>query len=396
LRLTEIRRLYKIFKTAATYTFARFLLVTLIVVTGFSISTTVYAAPVSNGLPMISDFRVSPSIIDAGSSATLLWDVDNVLSVTVDHGIGKVSSKGEARVSPPYTTTYRITTSNEAGIRERYITLSVNPAMVETGDIIGVDPVTGRNAEIDLTWEQLCLATGYEIQIAKDRNFTQRVNPAVNNSGAIAAVIGSIPMNMDAFNMNSPAAWIAPGVLEAGHTYYWRARTARSATGQYAISPWSDAKPFTVQPGFPVRTDYYGIQAFNPANGCLGCPTKPVSFSWSGYPATTKYRFILARDSQLQNIIVEAFTTTTSYALNEALEYDTSYFWQVMAVEPIPSDPSSLFTFHTESAPKQLTQQVPVASTGETPAWAWVVIIASGILLVVVVFLVARAGGKKY
>ena len=30
----------------------------------------------------------------------------------------------------------------------------------------GADPVTGRNEQIDLSWEQLCLSTSYELQIA--------------------------------------------------------------------------------------------------------------------------------------------------------------------------------------------------------------------------------------
>ncbi len=50
----------------------------------------------------------------------------------------------------------------------------------------GADPVTGRNGQVDLAWEQLCLATGYELQIAKDQDFTLRINPAVNSAGAIS------------------------------------------------------------------------------------------------------------------------------------------------------------------------------------------------------------------
>ena len=121
----------------------------------------------------------------------------------------------------------------------------------------GADPVTGRNEQIDLRWEQLCLATGYELQIAKDRDFTLRINPAVNSAGTIAAVTGSILLDMDETNMTNPAAWIAPGALpEAGAIYYWRIRVYRSATGQLAYSPWSEARSFTVKAGFIVNTPY--------------------------------------------------------------------------------------------------------------------------------------------
>ena len=46
--------------------------------------------------------------------------------------------------------------------------------------LVGADPVTGRNQQVDLSWEQLCLSTGYELQIAKDQNFTLRIDPSVN------------------------------------------------------------------------------------------------------------------------------------------------------------------------------------------------------------------------
>ena len=48
--------------------------------------------------------------------------------------------------------------------------------------LVGADPVTGRNQQIDLAWEQLCLAPGYELQIAKDKDFTLRINPAINSA----------------------------------------------------------------------------------------------------------------------------------------------------------------------------------------------------------------------
>jgi hypothetical protein len=138
--------------------------------------------------------------------------------------------------------------------------------------LVGADPVTGRNQQIDLAWEQLCLATYYQLQIAKDAAFTLRINPALNNGNSIASVTGSILLRMDAANMTSPAAWIAPGALpEAGAIYYWRVRAARSATGQIAASPWSAVRSFTVKAGFIVNTPYYGVQLLAPNNGCIGC-----------------------------------------------------------------------------------------------------------------------------
>ncbi len=37
---------------------------------------------------------------------------------------------------------------------------------------ISSDPVSGQNEEVDLRWEQLCLSSEYQVQIAKDPGFT--------------------------------------------------------------------------------------------------------------------------------------------------------------------------------------------------------------------------------
>ncbi len=119
---------------------------------------------------------------------------------------------------------------------------------------------------------------------------------------------------MDTADTLYPALLYPPGNLEAGHTYYWRVRVTQAATGQRILSGWSEPKSFTVRPGFATRADYASVHAFTPSNGCAACPVKPVSFSWSGYQGTSKYRFLLARDSQLQDVVVDGITSATSYA----------------------------------------------------------------------------------
>ena len=255
--------------------------------------------------------------------------------------------------------------------------------------IAGADPVTGRNEQIDLHWEQLCLATGYELQIAKDKDFTLRINPAVNSAGTISAVTGSILLDMDSTNMTNPAAWIAPGALpEAGAIYYWRIRVYRSATGQLAYSPWSEARSFTVKAGFIVNTPYYGVQLLSPSNGCSGCRVKPASFSWSPWKGATRYQFDLARDSEFKELVVTATTTTTGYEHTGALDYGANYFWRVKALEvngqEIPSDWSATFSFQTEPAP---TPEKPAAGETATPLWVWAVIALGAALLIVALIL---------
>lgn len=326
-------------------------------------------------LPEIASFTVSPANIGSGSSATLTWSVSNAASVDIDHGIGSVGEQGQIQVNPAYTTTYKITAMNNAGVRSRSITLDVsyNQPVTDSG-MVNCDPVTGRNASIDMAWEQLCLSSKYQVQIARDPGFTLKVY----DSGI-----------MDPADVTAPAFWYPPGNLEAGHTYYWRVRTRQAATGQYLVSPWSDPQSFTVRPGYAVRADSYGMQALTPVNGSTGWPVSPASFSWSGYPDISKYRFILAQDPQLQNIVVEEFTSTTSYGLKGSLDYETAYYWQVTAVEPVPSDPSAVFIFQTTEAP-----EVVVFASGSDassiPPWALAVIIAGILLISITLFLIIR------
>ncbi len=259
--------------------------------------------------------------------------------------------------------------------------------------LVGADPVTGRNQQIDLSWEQLCLSTGYELQVAKDQNFTLRINPEISSAGHIAAVTGSIYLDMDDTNMTSPAAWIAPGALpEAGAIYWWRIRTYKSATTQLAWSPWSAARTFTVKAGFIVTTPYYGVQLLSPNNGCQSCKTKPLAFSWSPWKEATKYQIDVAKDSEFKQLVVSATTTTTGYEYANALDYSTNYFWRVKALEVngqnIPSDWSATFSFTTEAVP---AIPAPPPATPAIPVWVWVLIAIGAVLVIVVLILIMKS-----
>ncbi|MDD5313388.1 MAG: hypothetical protein PHO26_10170, partial [Dehalococcoidia bacterium] len=273
--------------------------------------------------------------------------------------------------------------------------------------LVGADPVTGRNQQIDLSWEQLCLATVYQIDVAKDKDFTLRV---ITDVGAIGNTIpsytagvgtvltpGVISSNFQHILVapavvTSPATWLAPGALpEAGAIYYWRVRVAQSATGQWATSQWSETRSFTVKAGFIVNTPYYGVQLLSPNNGCLGCKVKPASFSWSPWKEATKYEFVLAKNSEMTEVVKQATTTTTGYEFDGTLDYSTNYFWRVRALEVngqnIPSDWSATFSFQTEPEPA-----APAAPPAEpaTPMWVWVIIAIGAILVIVTLILIFK------
>lgn len=249
---------------------------------------------------------------------------------------------------------------------------------------VGNDPVTGQNEEIDLRWEQLCLSSEYQVQIAKDSGFTL----VVLDTGPFApASLGSPGAYYPAGGRaTSPSSLTTLANLEAGHTYYWRARVRLAATGQHMLSPWSEVESFTVKSGARASTLSYGIQPMYPNNGLNIYPVKPVSFIWSPLNDTTKYSFVLARDAAMTEVVKEAVVNTTAYSYDSELEYGQVYFWRVMALEPTPSDWSATFTFQTKTLPPSAS--APPAVTLQAPPWAWAVIVIGLILLITIIVLI--------
>ncbi len=98
-------------------------------------------------------------------------------------------------------------------------------------------------------------------------------------------------------------------------------------------------------------------------NGQLGVdPAKPMTFSWSPFKETTKYRLVVARDAAMTQPIIDVEVAGTQYVYNGKLDYMTNYFWRVMALEPAPSDWSATFSFQTMAEP--VPQSPPPSQTG--------------------------------
>jgi hypothetical protein len=276
------------------------------------------------------------------------------------------------------------------------------PALItEDKTLIGCDPVSGRAQEVNLCWEQLCVASEYDIEIAKDAAFTIKVvdwatesctadflAPADVTSPCVffpAGGFAAVDAESDNEAMGSAIAFY--GNLECGHTYYWRVKARRCATTQVIRSPWSEVRSFTVKAGLPVVSPYLGLQLLAPNNGCLGCPVKPASFSWSPFKETTLYKFVLAKDAAMTQVVKEAEVPTTAYEYDGTLDYSTNYFWRVMSEQPAPSDWSATFSFQTEPAPVTTT---PTPTSQPTPIWVWVVIAIGAILVIVTLILIFK------
>ena len=218
------------------------------------------------------------------------------------------------------------------------------PRLIEPEDraAFGCDPVSGRNQEVDLGWQQLSLADAYEIKIARDEAFSLPITEAEPQAN---------PYYKPAV-ATSPAYRILPGILpEANSTYYWRVRVRQAATGQVIRSHWSEKGNFSIKAGLPVVSPHLGAQALKPAHGTSNIPVSSATFSWTPFKGVTEYELVLAKDSALTDIVVRESLPTTAYRYGGRLDYGTGYFWQVAGTKPLPSEPSPVFSFTTAARP---------------------------------------------
>jgi hypothetical protein len=131
----------------------------------------------------------------------------------------------------------------------------------------------------------------------------------------------------------------------------------------------------------PVHSNI-NTQLLSPNNLSLDCPVDRPSFSWSPTKdVTTKFKFVLAKDAAMTQVVKEAEVTGTRYDYDGKLDYGTNYYWRVMAVEVIPRDWSATFSFQTEAAPP------PRESEAQSVAWHKALI-----AIIIVVVIAASAG----
>ncbi len=83
--------------------------------------------PGAGGLPRIIRFTPSPMDLEAGSSSTLSWLVENADQVAIS-GLGTVGLTGQAPVSPNSNTLYTLTATNAFGSVSSTVGINVRPA----------------------------------------------------------------------------------------------------------------------------------------------------------------------------------------------------------------------------------------------------------------------------
>lgn len=251
--------------------------------------------------PVVKSFDVNPSTITQGQTATLQWNVSGAKSVSIEPGIGTMSSVGTQSISPSTSTTYTLSATNGAGSTTSTTTVVVtvkNPPVITgfTANPGNITPgqsstlqwnVTGATS-VTIDQDIGTVSSSGTLPITPTKDVTFHI-VATNSAGSITATATVIvamagPPVIQDFS-------VTPHIVYAGKpsTLQWDVMGTTSVTIDQGIGTVCSAGTVTVSP--PIST-MYTLTATNsnsnitktayitviPGQSSTGLPTAPT---WS-------------------------------------------------------------------------------------------------------------------
>lgn len=303
-------------------------------VTGSSLSvtpasTTTYILTASNGAgsvtasvtvtvsvsappPTINSFIAAPSTITAGQSATLSWIVSNATSISIDNGIGAVTSPGFVTVNPSASTTYTLTAFGPGGSATASATVAVVTACAVNGgtpsptlfiaNTGGVLPAQGS------WWVQqftVPAQSTFDFRIAADYVIQAGIFTADQYS-AFTNNQSYVGYGLFDRNYGTQSVTLAPG------TYYVGIRNVANGSNTYTLEL---DLPMSI-PGATLLDTYLNeAQYVSPNGGKL----------WQPFTVQCGYRYLIdGSNSGLQSYVIEA-SQLSAFQNGQAFYYYTDY-----------------------------------------------------------------------
>jgi photosystem II stability/assembly factor-like uncharacterized protein len=158
---------------------------------------------------------------------------------------------------------------------------------------------------INLDWETLNGATSYQWQCDYDTDFS------------------SVPEGLEDTTQASSAHL---PFLEPATTYYCRVR-ARAPVH----SPWSKRWSFTTSPDMDTIT----LRLESPAAGASDVPVKPI-FQWTAVASADAYELLVSTNDDFSSPVItkndDGVISTNAWQCDVSLDYDTTYYWKIRAI----------------------------------------------------------------
>ncbi len=104
-------------------------------------------------VPTISSFVATPASVSAGQSSVLSWSVSGATSLSIDNGVGSVSTVATKPVTPVQTTTYTLSAVNSGGTSTAQVTVTVKASDTQPPSAPTItSDVAKSSTEVDLMW----------------------------------------------------------------------------------------------------------------------------------------------------------------------------------------------------------------------------------------------------
>ena len=259
---------------------------------------------------------------------------------TVDFDIQNITATSVQVGEFEYETTYywRVRALNETGAGQwsavRSFTTEDEPVeLPDAPELISpADSATGLSViSVNLTWSWVSGADTYEVQLWRTPDF----EPSNSVLWVSAMIDTFIP---------------SPG-LDYATTYYWRAR----AENQAGAGEWSAVRSFTTEDA-PLEAPEAPLLA-SPDNAATDLPIDELTFRWFSVEQADNYNLQLAStdDFAPAALLLDMNELSDTTAQAGELEYESTYFWRVRAVNAAgPGEWSIARYFITEDEPLQV------------------------------------------
>jgi hypothetical protein len=244
-----------------------------------------------------------------------------------------------------------------------------------SNSVIPVDSITGEISDIEFEWQHPSLPIGYDLWIAKDKELTQTV---------IKQSMNLRTPSFTKWTLSSPDK----SALEFGSNYYWRVRVNRNDYYEKGDGQWSTPMLFsTAAKPAPQPPQPTSPTPLSPINNAVDVNMSP-RFSWAPVPGVAEYEFTLARDQNLQQLIINRTTSEIFFDYNGKLDPGNTYFWQVRTTKPFISQPSQILSFTIVVKDSDAPQATNPLTT--IPLWLWIIAAFLLVAILVAVLVVIR------
>jgi len=161
----------------------------------------VITPPTSTSAPVVVSFTAAPTSIAVGNSATLSWNITGATTVTINNGVGAVSSVASSVVSPTQTTTYTLTASNGGGSTTASATVTVTAVSAPPTTPTLISAVAESSTEVDLVWTaslDVLGVAGY--QIVRNGSVLHSVSGATTSYADTGLAPGTYTYKVEAYD----------------------------------------------------------------------------------------------------------------------------------------------------------------------------------------------------